>query len=419
MKDLLVNYMNNQRKNILKKCTQCGLCIKKCPIIKNTKLKNITPQNIQKEVIKFLKEGIPNETVYNRGFFCMECFGCVDACCPQGLDPMLINDMIKWDYRRNNLIESKYTDPKDKNSLHRIISSTQINKEDYDKLLTSSPSSKADYVFFPGCNVYFQPEKLLNALDILDLIGKVWAFVPGLDFCCGESHIGAGAIEEADSISRKLIDKLASYTPKTVIFWCPTCLCRFEKTLTFAVDIPFKMISFPEFVAENIDSLSFKKEINKTVTLHEACKSAFTGLDLNGARNILKKLPGVSLVEMPRHGKNTSCCGSGAVTFFKESFDTVRKERMDEAAETKAELLVDVCHYCHEVFIDREQKYNYSVVNYVSLIAEALGIEREDKFKKYKQMNDVDKILDDAKDYIEQSTFSKDNIIEALKTIVE
>ncbi|WP_319371884.1 (Fe-S)-binding protein [uncultured Ilyobacter sp.] len=419
MKDLLVNYMNNERKNILKKCTQCGLCIKKCQIIKNTELRNIDPKNIQKEVIKFLEEGIPNEIVYNRGFSCMECFGCIDDYCPQGLDPMLINDMIKWDYRRNNLIDSKYSDPKDKDSLHRIIASIQINHEDYYKLLTSSPYPKADYVFFPGCNVYFQPEKLLSALDILDIIDKDWAFVPGLDFCCGESHIGAGAIEETDSISSELIDKLASYTPKTVIFWCPTCLCRFEKTLAPAMDIPFKMISFPEFVAENIDSLSFKKELNKTVTLHEACKSAFTGLDLNGTRNILKKLPGVSLIEMPRHGKNTSCCGSGAVTFFKDSFDIVRKERMDEAAETKTDLLVDVCHYCHEVFIDKEQNYNYSVVNYVSLIAEALGIEREDRLKKYKYLNDIDKILDDAKDYIEQSNFSQDKIIESLKTIIE
>ncbi|WP_319202489.1 (Fe-S)-binding protein [uncultured Ilyobacter sp.] len=419
MKDLLVNYMNSERRNILKKCTQCGLCIKKCPIIKNTELKNIDPENIQKEVIKFLQEGIPNEIVYNRGFSCMECFGCIDDCCPQRLNPMLINEMIKWDYRRHNLINCEYSDPKDKNSLHRIIASVQINHEDYDKLLTSSPSSKSDYVFFPGCNVYFQPEKLLSGLDILDIIDKEWAFVSGLDFCCGESHIGAGAIEEADSISAELIDKLASYTPKAVIFWCPTCLCRFEKTLAPAMDIPFKMISFPEFLRENLDSLSFKKELNKTVTLHEACKSAFTGLDLNGTRDILKKLPGVSLVEMPRHGKNTSCCGSGAVTFFKDSFDIVRRERMDEAAETKADLLVNVCHYCHEVFTDKEQNYNYSVVNYISLIAEALGIEREDKLKKYKQLNDVYKILDYVKNYIEHSPFSKEKIIESLQTIIE
>jgi heterodisulfide reductase subunit B len=92
---------------------------------------------------------------------------------------------------------------------------------------------------------------------------------------------------------------------------------------------------------------------------------------------------------------------------------------MDEAAETKADLLVNVCHYCHEVFTDKEQNYNYSVVNYISLIAEALGIEREDKLKKYKQLDDVYKILDYAKNYIEHSPFSKEKIIESLQTIIE
>lgn len=419
MKDTLIHYLNNERNNVLEKCTECGLCIKRCQIIKNTELKNHTPRNIQKEIIKFLKEGTPNEIVYTRAFSCMECFGCVDNYCPQGLNPMLVNDLIKWDYRHNHFIESRYNDPRDKNALQRIIASIQISDKDYDKIVTSSPLQKADYVLFPGCNVYFQPDKLLSALDIMDIIDKDWAFVPGLNYCCGEAHIGAGAIEEADHVSAELIDKLSSYNPKTVIFWCPTCLCRFEKTLAPTRDIPFNIISFPQFVAQHIESLSFKKELNKTVTLHEACKSAFTGLDLNGTRDILSSLPGISLVEMPRHGKSTSCCGSGAITYFPESFDIVRNERMDEASETNADLLVDVCHYCHEVFIKEEEKYDYSVVNFVSLVAEALGIEREDKFKKYKQLNDIDKVLEDAKDYINQSPYSLEKIIESLKAIIE
>ncbi len=59
---------------------------------------------------------------------------------------------------------------------------------------------------------------------------------------------------------------------------------------------------------------------------------------------------------------------------------------MMEASQTKADVLANVCHHCHNVFVGNEDKYNYSVKNYVSLVAEALGIEREDTFKKYKQI---------------------------------
>jgi hypothetical protein len=56
--------------------------------------------------------------------------------------------------------------------------------------------------------------------------------------------------------------------------------------------------------------------------------------------------------------------------------------------------------------VGNADKYNYSVKNYVSLVAEALGIEREDTFKIYKQMKNIDK-----------SPFTREIIIEALNTI--
>ena len=55
------------------------------------------------------------------------------------------------------------------------------------------------------------------------------------------------------------------------------------------------------------------------VTLHEPCKSAYTGVDLNGANDVLRQLPGVILQEMPHHGKDTRCCGSGAICWYPQS----------------------------------------------------------------------------------------------------
>jgi hypothetical protein len=48
----------------------------------------------------------------------------------------------------------------------------------------TQPTDKqhARYVLFPGCNVYFQPELILNALDIMDAVGDDYAFVPGSYF---------------------------------------------------------------------------------------------------------------------------------------------------------------------------------------------------------------------------------------------
>lgn len=415
---ILEDYYNEQRKKILADCTSCGLCVQKCPVIKNTKLKDVPAADIQQDVLAFLHEGIKKDTVYPKAFACMECFQCVNNFCPQGLTPLNINEIIKWDYRRNGMLENSFQDPRDPEAAQRVLASIQVSRDEYQKILTPTNKEKAKYVFFPGCNVYFQPEKILTALDIINLITADYAFVPGLDYCCGDVSLYSGYVEKGGEAAEKLGAKLASYQPETVIFWCPTCLCRFQETLSLVHELPFNIISFPQFLSQNIDKLPFKKRIEKKVTLHEACKAAYTGADLNGPRDLLRKIPGVDLVEMLRHGKNTACCGSGALDFFPEVLGKIRDERLNEAALTKAEILVDICQSCHSIFISEEAQHNFSIVNYVSLVGEALGIEREDKYKKYKQWGDIEKILEDAKKFCKASPYSSMQIINALQQVI-
>lgn len=67
------------------------------------------------------------------------------------------------------------------------------------------------------------------------------------------------------------------------------------------------------------------------------CKSAYTGLDESGSRKTLKKIPGLELIEMPRHGKQTVCCGSWASAWFPEAASSMRNSRLQEAEDTKAD----------------------------------------------------------------------------------
>jgi Fe-S oxidoreductase len=417
LKKKLTKYYQDEKERTKEKCQECGICAKECPIIKHTELKDVTPQAIQKAIKAYLQTGEANKTVFDRAFSCMGCFKCVDKCCPNGLSPMLVNELIKWEYSQDKIVEPTYQDPQDEQSWQRVIASMQVSHDEYQRIFFTTETGDTNFVFFPGCNVYFQPEKILNALDIMNLVGEDFAFVAGLDFCCGNTHLLYGSIDKAEKTSEHLVQKLSSYHPETVIFWCPTCLCRFHTTFPHTLDLPFKTMSFPQFLARYIESLPFKKSIQKTATLHEACKVAFTGLDLNGPRELLQKIPGITLIEMPRHAENTVCCGSGAEDYFPKSFEAVRDDRLIEASQTHADLLVDVCHYCHNLFVSQESKYQFSVTNYVNLVAEALGITREDKFKKYKQCREMSEILEDAKKFIQSSPFPRRTIADLVESI--
>ena len=78
----------------------------------------------------------------------------------------------------------------------------------------------------------------------------------------------------------------------------------------------FETLSFPQYLARYMHRLPLGRRAATTVTLHEACKSAYTGADATGAREVLEQIPGVDLREMPRKGRQTACCGSGAVCWF-------------------------------------------------------------------------------------------------------
>jgi hypothetical protein len=78
---------------------------------------------------------------------------------------------------------------------------------------------------------------------------------------------------------------------------------------------------------------------------------------------------------------------------------------------------VTVCHYCHQTFAAENSQYDFSVTNYVYLVAEAMGIQRDDKFKLYTLWGDLDRILKDTEDHIRESPFEKERIIDVLQAV--
>lgn len=392
------------------KCISCGLCVEGCPVTKHTCVKNESPALIQKRTLEFLAGGSADEMVLTRVLSCMECFKCAEIC-PYGMNPQALNELCKRELTRRGIKEIPYTNPADQHAPQRILANIQVTKEEYAKITIATNKKEAKYVFFPGCNVYQQPEKILNSLDVLEYITDDFIFLPGLDYCCGDVYLYAGDIEKGCNSFKALNEKLASYKPEKVILWCPTCLCRFNNA-----EVDFEFISFPQFIAENIEKLlPSMKPMCQQVTLHEACKAAYTRLDLHGPRALLKKIPGLELRELKHHGENTSCCGSGAISFFPEVFNQLRDERLTEAEETNAAYLIDICHFCHETFVREEENYSFEVLNYINFLCKSLSIEREDKFKKYSKWQNLERIYSDINIDRKDLLYSQEEIINILK----
>jgi len=378
----LKEYFDLSREKFLNQCVECGQCVENCKVMEFLP----KPPDAAAAISgykDYLRGGELSAAAHLKLDNCMRCYGCVrDDYCPIGLDSMLLNEMI-WrerDLRTENPF-SRVQYPDHMERIRRFA-----NEEEQERILTERIVPGAEVVLFPGCNVYRQPDKVLNMLDIMDAIGIPYSFLPGMKYCCGQGNRGGwGDAQWLQYAAENLFDRIAEIGAKKLVLWCPTCACniayRVEK---FTEKFPCEIVSMGGFMLENIDKISFPNAKPCTVTLHEPCKTAFMGIDLEEIRNVLRAIPGTTLVEMEHHHENAMCCGCLAVTEAPETGGAVTHARLEEAKFTSAEKMLDVCHNCHWVFCQHQIKNNafeVDVENYSTYIASAMGICRKDTAK--------------------------------------
>jgi len=159
----IIGHYGKERQLFIENCTKCGICADECPILPYTDISEISTPDIQEGVFDFIDSGIPNQLAYTKAFACMECFKCTIDICPQDLNPMLVNELIKGGYISKGLSDKAYGDAMQTDSVHRVLASVQASAPDYRRITEPSRKEHTRYVFFPGCNVYLQPEKIMHA----------------------------------------------------------------------------------------------------------------------------------------------------------------------------------------------------------------------------------------------------------------
>ena len=91
-----------------------------------------------------------------------------------------------------------------------------------------------------------------------------------------------------------------------------------------------------------------------TVTYHDPCHLGRHGKIFDPPREILKSIPGLTLVEMNRIREYAFCCGGGggARTGKLEFALATARRRVKEAEGTGAKLLATACPFCEQNFLD-------------------------------------------------------------------
>lgn len=122
--------------------------------------------------------------------------------------------------------------------------------------------------------------------------------------------------------------------------------------------------------------IEFTREVNLKVTYHDPCHLGRHMLVYDSPRNVLRAIPGVELVEMPRSRENAWCCGSGGgvKSGFGDWAVEVAYERVKEAEKLGVDAIVSSCPFCWRNLDDAVKRYNskLKVYDVIQLVKQSM-----------------------------------------------
>ena len=96
--------------------------------------------------------------------------------------------------------------------------------------------------------------------------------------------------------------------------------------------------------------IKLNKELKKKITYHDPCDLGRAFGILEEPRQILQAIPGVEYLEMERNRLDSRCCGAGGglLAYNPEMAIGLAVDRVKDALEVNAELIVSACPACKD-----------------------------------------------------------------------
>jgi len=332
-------------------CYQCGLCDTVCPW---NRVRVFLPRKIVREAQFGLSE-IESEDIW----VCTSCKNCVQWC-PRGVEIIDIGISLRR-------IASKWgTPPKSIHSAGASLAAEgnpwgeerQKRAEWAKDLPVKAFTEETEILYFPGCVPSYDPRLKKVAIATANILKNAevdFGILGTEENCCGESIRKTGAEELFKRLARDNIKTFIENGVRKILVSSPHCYHTFKNEYP-EFKVNFEVVHISQYLLELIDQgrLEFVKEYGKKVAYHDPCYLGRHNDIYDEPREILKRIPGLELVEMADSRENSLCCGGGGGRIW---MDTPKSERfsdirLNQAIEVEAAVLATACPYCITNFED-------------------------------------------------------------------
>jgi Fe-S oxidoreductase/nitrate reductase gamma subunit len=348
-------------------CMRCGRCVQACPsagageafaprdFIQAT-IRELWQEHSPVGDVRFLTKDQPIDP--KAPWNCTTCAACLEVCPVYGA-------AFESVLRKRGLLIQEGTGVPD------LMNQTLERLFNYENPWVSSKREKAVWTkgldipslpkggkegqlcYFVGCTTAIDARAqgiAKSFSSILKQAGVSFGILGEKEPCCGDIARVAGEVGLFEEKKMNCIDLFGQYDIKDVVTSSPHCFHAFLNE--YPAEKGFEVRHYSLFLRELVgDSrLKFKKNGKLRVTYHDPCYLGRHNRIFEEPREVIRSIPGTSLIEMEHHGPDSLCCGAGGGRMWqgKELDGKARMSeiRVKEAHATGAEVLITACPLC-------------------------------------------------------------------------
>lgn len=370
----IIDVIKDSGGETFKLCYQCGLCDTVCPW---NEVRTFSIRKIIREATFGLTE-IESEDIWR----CATCGRCVEQC-PRGVQQIELGVSLRRIATEYGVfpapVKSIRTISAGLTAQGNPFGEERKNRADWAKGLSVKTFTEGmEILYFPGCYPSYDPrmQRVARAtVNILNTAGVDFGILGQKESCCGESIRKTGDEELFKRLARENIKTFIDNGVKKIVVSSPHCYHTFKNEYPeFMVN--FEVIHCSQYLFELIDEgrLEITKEYRKDLTYHDPCYLGRHNGIYDEPREVLKKIPGIELDEMPDSRENSLCCGGGGGRIWMETPKGERFSdlRLEQAIGVGAKVLATCCPYCITNFEDSRVNMEYEGVLEIKDITEII-----------------------------------------------
>jgi Fe-S oxidoreductase/nitrate reductase gamma subunit len=229
-----------------------------------------------------------------------------------------------------------------------------------DEIVVADPSSPLDheYLYWVGCAGSFDDKNKKVTAAIATLLTRA-----GIDFavlgpserCTGDPARRSGNEYLFQMLAVQNVEMFSAMAVKKIVVQCPHCFN------TFANEYPqlgghYEVIHHSQLLEQLIADGRLDltgASLPERIVYHDSCYLGRHNDIYAAPRKVLGSLAGIDIVEAPRSGSGSRCCGAGGARMWMEESGTkINMDRSEELLGTGAARIATACPFCYIMLDD-------------------------------------------------------------------